>query len=244
MQPTYIPWLGYFNMIDYADIFVLLDDVQLIKRSWQVRNRIKTGNGGLFLTIPVRKGKKNRAETMICETLIYEKCNWKDKHLKSIFLSYRRSSYFDEIFPFVRDLLSTECSSLSDFTINIIKVISARIGITTEFKRSSVLDITENKGDLRLVEICERLGCEIYISPQGSTCYINKHSHGGAFANSDIALYYHNYVPVKYTQLHGTFISHMSVIDLLFNEGFKNALPIIRSGRQRPIHYADLDLAL
>jgi hypothetical protein len=83
MQPTYFPWTGYFDLIDQSDKFVFLDDVQLVRRSWMVRNRIKTSQGPLFLSIPVRK-TKHRDEQLLHETEIDYSQNWQKKHLDSI----------------------------------------------------------------------------------------------------------------------------------------------------------------
>lgn len=90
-----------------------------------------------------------------------------------------------------------------------------------------------------LVNMCKGLGFSGYISPQGSAEYINESRNGGAFAENGIALYYHNYEHPAYKQLYGNFLPFMSIIDILFNEGFDNALDIIRSGRRQPIYYED-----
>ena len=92
MQPTYIPWLGYFDLIDQADIFVFLDNVQLSRSNWHVRNRIKTCQGELYLTIPVHRDKGNY-ETMLCHAFINYKQPWVKKHLKSIEQAYKKTPY-------------------------------------------------------------------------------------------------------------------------------------------------------
>jgi hypothetical protein len=239
MQPTYIPWLGYFDLIDRVGKFIFLNDVQLATRSWQVRNRIKTQQGELFLTIPIRRGGKSRLETKIIETEINETVWWREKHLKSIHVAYRRSGYFNEVFPFLEGLIGTPFSCLGELNMNIIMSISRRIGISTTFAKSSDFLNIEGKKDSRLVNMCQHVGCNRYISPQGSSVYIERDNPGGAFAKSNIQLFYHNYRHPVYRQLYGEFIPYMSVIDLLFNEGFRSALSIIRSGRVNPIYYLD-----
>ena len=236
MQPTYIPWLGYFDLIDSVNKFIFLDDVKLEKCSWQVRNRIKTPQGELYLTIPVRS-TKGRDKLIINEVTINDSELWRKKHLKSIFYAYKKSEFFNEVYPFIENLIKNDILYLKELNINIIKTIANRIGIKTEFLISLELGELIGKKDVRLVSMCEKVGCSEYISPQGSVAYIEKEKPGGAFSGSRISLYYQNYEHPLYKQLYGDFLPFMSIIDLLFNEGFDNALSIIRSGHKEPIDY-------
>lgn len=233
MQPTYIPWLGYFDLIDSVDKFVFLDDVKLEKSTWQVRNRIKTAQGELYLTIPI-KNIKSRLELIINEVEINDKEPWRKKHLKSIFFAYKKAKYFEEVYPFLKKLIDNNIVFIKDFNINIIKKITYKIGIETKFEISSELGV-DGKKDYRLVSICKKLGCDEYLSPQGSAAYLEKNVPCGAFNNSGISLYYHNYEHPNYNQLWGDFLPFMSIVDLLFNEGFKNSLDIIKKGHRDPI---------
>jgi hypothetical protein len=237
MQPTYNPWLGYFDMMDYVDVFVYLDDVQLVKRSWQVRNRIKTPQGELFLTIPIKKTAP-REETLIKDALINDGEKWRIKHLKAIIFSYKKASYFDVVFPFVESLINAPFQHLGDFNINFIENVRKRIGIRTKTIRSSSLNIVGRK-DEKLAKICKALNCDFYLSPQGSAVYIEKEKPGGKLVENGIEVYYHNYEHPTYRQLHGDFLPYIGIIDLLFNEGFERALEIIRKGRRPPIHYLE-----
>lgn len=236
MQPTYIPWLGYFDLIDSVDEFVFLDDVKLEKCSWQVRNRIKTPQGELYLTIPVRS-TKGRDKLIINETIINDTEFWRKKHLKSIFYAYRKSGFFNEVYPFVEKLINNETVLLSDFNINIITSISNIIGINKEFTFSSNLKNLSGKKEVRIVSICKEINCDKYLSPQGSAAYIEKNSPGGEFPRNNIALFYHNYKHPVYKQLYTEFLPYMSILDLLFNCGFNKSLKVIRNGRREPIDY-------
>jgi hypothetical protein len=238
MQPTYNPWLGYFDLMDSVDLFVYLDDVQLVKRSWQVRNRIKTKQGELFLTIPIKKTKK-REEIKIKDAVINDEESWREKHLKSIELNYRKAPYFEEIFPIIKKLINSPYKYLADFNIKFIENVKNELGIRTLTLRSSELQDISGKKDERLANICKALNCSVYISPQGSATYIEKFSPGGALAKNGIEVYYHNYEHPSYRQLYGDFLPYMGIIDLLFNEGFDKSLQIIRSGRKEPVHYLD-----
>jgi len=238
MQPTYLPWLGYFDLIDQVDKFVFLDDVQLVKRSWMVRNRIKTDQGPLFLTIPVQK-TESRDNQLIINTEIDDIQNWKIKHLRSIHRAYTHSDHFDNVFAFIEELISEGPSNLASFNMNIIIRIAEKINIENAIFRSSELDNQNHRKDDKLLKICQILQCDTYISPQGSSSYLEKNTPGGAFGKSKIALYYMNYEHPIYPQLFGEFISHMCIIDLLFNVGFEKALEIIRSGRRTNYFYTE-----
>jgi len=238
MQPTYIPWLGYFDMIDKVDVFVIYDDVQLARRSWQVRNRIKGANGEIWLTIPIKK-QKSRDETIIKEAEINYSDKWQHKHLKTIELNYRKALFFKDIFPFIKDFYKP-VKFLSEFNSSIIIRVAQEIGIETEIIFSSDLDNIEGSKDERLVNICKKLGADQYLSPQGSANYINRKNKGGEFIRNNINLVYHNYEHPEYSQLHGEFIPYMGVYDLLLNENTTNALDIIRRGRRKDLSYKDL----
>lgn len=238
MQPTFIPWLGYFDMIDKVDLFIYYDDVQLEKRSWQVRNKLKNTNGEFWLNVPISK-TKSRNETFINNAEINYNENWIKNKIKSIEFSYKKSPYFEEVFPFICSVFK-EYNLLADFNINMIENIKDKIGITTKTIRSSkILDINGNK-DNRLVEIIKKLGFKNYLSSPGSINYINRYSKGGAFVKNDIELYYNNYEHPIYKQLNNDFIPYLGVFDLLFNEGFNNSLKIIVSGRKNNIHYNNI----
>lgn len=240
MQPTYIPWLGYFDLIDQVDKFVFLDDVKLEKCSWQVRNRIRSSRGELYLTIPIRR-TVGRDKLIINEAVINEGLIWRKTHLKSIFFAYRKAAFFEEVYPFVETLINTKTENLADFNYNVIVLIAKRIGIDKKFIRSSELDNLCGKKDARVVSICKAIGCDEYLSPQGAAVYIERNSPGGEFVKNNMLLFYQNYSHPVYTQLYGEFLPYLSSIDLLFNCGFDGSLEIIRSGRRQAINYLFLE---
>ena len=238
MQPTFFPWIGYFDLIDQVETFVFFDDVQLVKRSWQVRNRIKSANGELFLTIPIKKNK-NRDELLISEAEIAYDENWQNKHLKNIESAYKKAYYFDSVFGFLCAHYQKKHESLALFNEDFITGVAVNIGINTSFNRSSSLEGVQGIKDERLAAICKKLSADEYISPQGSAVYIEAESAGGKLTEEGIALYYHFYRHPGYRQLYGEFVPYMGIVDLLFNEGFDNALAIIRSGRQKKMHFEE-----
>jgi len=231
MQPGYIPWLGLFDLIDSVDKFVFLDDVKLQRNSWDVRNRIKTPQGELYLTIPVRR-TKGRDKLMINKALINDSHRWRKKHLKTIEFVYKKAEFFNKVYPFLVKLINNNINKLSNFNINIAISIAEKLGINKEFIISSKLKNVTGKKDVRLVYICKEIGCDQYVSPQGAVEYIEAKSPGGEFIKNKIELFYQNYQHPVYKQLYGNFLAYMSIIDLLFNCGFIRSLKIIRDGRR------------
>lgn len=235
MQPTFLPWIGYFDMIDKVDCFVFLDHVQLVKRSWQVRNRIIVSQQEKFFTVPVLKSK-NRDSTFIYQAQINYSDNWNVKFIKTLEMSYKKTEFFVEVFSFLNSIFSKKIKYLGDFNILLIVEIANKIGINTNFYKSSELN-NVGKKDTMLVNILKLKKSNSYLSAQGSSVYIEENSPGGEFKKNNIDLNYHSYNHPEYNQLNNDFISNMSIIDLLFNVGFENALDVIKKGRMDDINY-------
>ncbi len=235
MQPNYIPWLGYFDLMDCSDVFVFLDNVQIVRKTataFACRNRIKTNQGELFLVCPIKKGEQKVNEILYNHTLLDDNQNWRSKHLRSLEMSYQKAPHFEEVLHFITPLVQNGNTVVADFNIEINQEIARKIGITTEFKRASQLANISGEKDTRLVTICRAMGGTHYLSPKGAHEYIELQNTSGAFANTELGLLYQNYLPTEYPQLFGNFIPYMSILDLLFNVGFTDALKVIRNGRQ------------
>lgn len=238
-QPTFLPWIGYFAMIESVDLFVFLDNVQLVKRSWWVRNKIKTDNKILYLTVPIKK-TESRNNTIANKALIDYDQSFIDKHIKSIKCAYGNARFYDEVFPFIQKCFEVKHKYISDFNISIIKKICKKINISTPFIQSSQLKKISGKKDNLLVSICKEVGADNYLSAEGSMDYIESKNPGGAFYNNDIKLFYRRYSHPQYIQLFGNFVSHLCVIDLLFNIGFEESKNVIMEGKKTPLYYKDL----
>jgi hypothetical protein len=224
MQPTYLPWLGYFDLMDQSDVFVFLDSVQLQKRSWQQRNRIKNSGGELMLTVPVcSKGKRDQK---ICEAQIDLSRDFQEKHLRAIQMYYAKAGFFQRYFDELAAILTKRQCYLAELTIEIICWLKDSIGIDTELMRSSSLNVQGKRTEL-LLNICKAVGADVYLSAAGSKAYIEEND---LFKADGMELRYHQYKHPVYKQLYGDFIPHLSAIDLLLNEGDKS-ISIIRSGR-------------
>ena len=225
MQPTYLPWPGYFDLMDQSDIFVFLDSVQFDKRSWQQRNRIKSAAGEQMLTVPVFS--KGQFSQNIYEVHVDHSSNFIESHIKAIQLNYAKSKYFSRYFNEITKILRKRHVLLCDLNIEIILWIKEMFGLKAEILRSSSLNVQGNRVAL-LADICRSLGASHYLSPKGSMDYITRNN---LFDEYGIQLSYQNYEPVPYRQLYGEFVPCLSTLDLLFNEG-EQSLNIIRAGRK------------
>jgi hypothetical protein len=223
MQPTYLPWLGYFGLMACVDEFVILDDVQFERKSWQQKNRIKGIAGFVTLKIPVCKtGKLN---TAINEIEIDWSSEFDRKHLRAIESAYARAAYWRPYGERIREMISRRNKRLADYTVSIIEELRAMLGIGTPLLRSAALP-APGKRQHRLVTICQTRGAGRYVSPTGSKTYL---ADGDAFDKAGIELLYNEYEHPVYPQLHGDFVSHLSVIDLLLNCG-PESLAILQAG--------------
>ncbi|MES2003042.1 MAG: WbqC family protein [Bacteroidota bacterium] len=238
-QPTYLPWMGQFNLMDQVDVFVFYDDVQLVKQSWDIRNLIKTSQGPLWLSIPILHDK-SFFEMKFNNTCTDQKKKWKLKHFKSIQNAYTKAPFYKTVIEWLEPVMLNDIELLGNSNIHLITSISRKIGITTRFVNSTDLNSQSGVKDERLVAVCKELGADSYLSPFGAHSYIESNNSSGAFANSGVELFYHNYTHPVYPQIHGDFLEYMCVLDLLFNVGFDNALPVIRSGRKDPLTSDDI----
>jgi hypothetical protein len=227
-QPTYLPWIGYFDLIDQVDVFVLLDNVQFKKRSWQQRNRIKTPIGLQWLTVPVVVG--GRPNQQILEVKIREMDFWVN-HCRAIELNYRRSNFFGDYFETLTEKLKgSESKLLFDMNLRLIDWFIDLLDIKTRIVRSSELHQAGKRTEL-LANICTALGATQYVSPLGSADYLLEEK--DIISNRGIEVVFQNYVHPEYTQLFPPFLSYASALDLLFNEG-RHSLEILRTGRRDP----------
>ncbi len=227
-QPTYLPWLGYFSLIDQVDAFVLLDDVQFQKQSWQQRNRIKTPLGLQWLTVPVIF--RGRFGQLVKDVEIRDIEFWRD-HSRAIELNYRRTPFFEKYFSDLKCHLSgTPVFGLANLNVRLIEWLMEVLGIRTPLVLSSHLKQT-GKGAELLAKICRSLGATQYVSPLGSAVYLLEKQR--TLSDQGIDLVFQNYDHPVYDQLFPPFIPYASVVDLLFNEG-DHALDIIRQGRRAP----------
>jgi len=228
-QPTYLPWLGYFDLIDQVDKFVLLDTVQFEKQSWQQRNRIKAPSGLEWLTVPVKI--KGRSAQIIEEVEIAEP-EFCKRHLNLLRAHYRNAKYFTDVFPQFAGILEESCRGrLALLNLRLIEWMMVSLGITVPLVLSATLQVEGKRSALNLA-ICERLRAARYYSAIGSAGYLL--SDVDSFNRKGIEVCFQNYTHPEYEQLFPPFCPYASTLDLIFNEG-PRSLEIIRSGRRNPL---------
>lgn len=213
MQPTYLPWVGYFALMKSVDIFIILDSVQFSKRSWQQRNQIKTESGPKWLTVPVIS--KGKMEQLITDVQIDHSNKFPENHINMIKQNYKKSKFFNNYSEDLFNILRKKHKNLSSLSIDLILLIRELLGIKTTIKYSSDFSTKGSKDEL-LAELCEHVGATEYISPPGSKVYLDK---SVSFVRRNISVTYFDYKHIEYNQLHGGFAEYMSAIDLLFNYG-------------------------
>ncbi|MDC0855861.1 WbqC family protein [Candidatus Pelagibacter sp.] len=221
MQPTYLPWIGYFKLIKSVDKFVFLDDVQFNKRSWQQRNKIFFNKKTHYLTVPIKS--KGKFLQKINEVMIDESINWRNDHLKTLELAYKKTTYFEEIYNIFNSVYEKKDEHLSSLNVSLIKTIMNYLNIDKEILFSSKLNTTGNK-DEKLISILKKIGASKYLSPEGSKIYIGE---GEIFLNNKIDISFFKYEHPTYNQGNGQrFVKNLSIIDALFNLG-KGSLKLI-----------------
>jgi hypothetical protein len=212
-QSNYIPWKGYFDSINTVDHFIIYDDMQYTRRDWRNRNKIKTKDGLLWLTIPVEvKGKYFQK---INETVVSDP-KWGSQHWKTIQFNYSKAPFFkDYKDAFEEFYLNNEKKFLTEINYALISIINRILGINTEITFSSDYELAEGKTE-RLVDLCKKVGATDYYSGPAAQAYMDE----SLFEKEDIKVHYFDYsgYPV-YNQLFGDFAHDVSVIDLIFNEG-------------------------
>lgn len=222
VQSNYVPWKGYFDLINWVDEFILLDNVQYTHGHWRNRNRIKTPSGLNWLTIPVYvKGKLSQK---IKDTKIADN-RWRTKHWKTIQQNYRNSKFFNLYKRTFENLyLGYEEIYLSEINYRFIKKICDLLGIKTKISWSMLYHTMEQKTE-RVISLCKSSGATMYLSGPAAKNYLAENR----FKEESIELEYMDYSGYRpYRQLFPPFIHEVSILDLLFNEG-PNATNFMKS---------------
>jgi len=216
LQPSYIPWRGYFHQIALSDLFIFYDDVQYDKHGWRNRNRIKTSSGSRWLTIPVHSSGNVVKEIPINQIRIDWHNNWADSHLQIINQSYKTAPFFEKYTTLVSGFFSLKPELLADYTIQLSIALARELGLSkTEFMRSSeILGVSGKKTD-RLIQILKAVGATQYISGPSAKDYIEQEK----FESAGIPVKYMNYDYREYPQLHPPYDPQVSILDLLFMTG-------------------------
>ncbi len=212
-QPDYIPWLGFYYKVAHSDLFVYLDDAQFSNAAAHNFNVIKTAQGELRLKIPVQQ----KMGDAILEVKTRDTMPWREKHLKTLEMNYKKAPYFDLFYPMFAEVLSKEYASIAELNMAINAMILQGFGIHVPVLRSSSMGI-ETLREERILDICSKVGADVYLSGNGARVY-QEEAH---FSDRGIVLQYLDYQPIAYPQVWPRvgFLPCMSVIDYIFNCGF------------------------
>lgn len=210
LQSNYIPWKGYFDIINSVDYFIFHDDLQYTKNDWRNRNKIKTHNGVEWLTIPVG----DDTNRLICEVDIKDD-RWQKKHWRKLVQHYGNCNYFSCYQSFFENAyLERRWTNLSELNQYLICNIAKILGVSTEFGDSRDYNLKGRKLD-RLIELLIKTEADHYISGPSARDYIE----ADKFEQAGISLEYMNYDYPEYPQQYGAFEGGVSILDLLFNVG-------------------------
>jgi len=218
-QPQYLPWLGYFDKIYKADIFVLLDNVQFKKNEWQNRNRIKTAQRSQWLTVPVRY----KFSQLINQVKINNKDKWQHRQRQAIISNYKKASHWYLLEEFFEEIFSSKWQYISQLNIHVVKKLAELLGITRSLYVASELGELPEDRDERLIAITRHFGADTYLAGGGGREYMNMEK----YAESGIEVTFQEYEHPVYDQLFGDFKPFMSVVDLIYNHG-RSSLEILR----------------
>lgn len=213
VQSNYIPWKGYFDLIAAVDEFILYDDMQYTRRDWRNRNQIKTPQGLIWLTVPVKT--KGNYHQSVREVEI-DGQEWAKAHWKSIVLNYRKAPYFDEVASLIEPVFQREDHRfLSQLNRELLQIVCRYLRITTPITNSWDYDLVDGKSE-RLAELCLQAGASEYVSGPAAKDYIEE----DVFISRGLKLSWFDYQGYpEYPQLWGEFVHSVTVLDLLFNCG-------------------------
>ncbi|MCK4909463.1 MAG: WbqC family protein [Planctomycetes bacterium] len=224
-QPNYLPYLGFFHKISLSEVFVLVDTVQFVKRGpfgWIHRNRIRTADGTLWLTIPVlTSGKYHQA---INETKIDNSRPWRRKHWESIRRAYQSAPYFQPHKKFFENLYRQKWGDLTALNETVIRYLLEQFKLPVKITKTSELKTTGQKADL-IIDLCRRLGADTYVHGPHGEDYIDKQK----FADNNIKCIWQEFHHPVYPQQYEPFLEGVSAIDLLFNCGPKSRDIILKN---------------
>ena len=221
-QPCYLPWLGLFHKIALADCFICYDHVQYSQGDYTAKNCIKTGQGRHWLIVPIKKGGK--IKQLLKDLEIDNSTDWKSNHWKTIRTAYSRAFFFKQYEGFLEDFYGREWNNLTLMNIEMLEWLLKVLGLPHKVERSSYLGI-EGRKSQGILKMCQQLHADMIILGEQGQRYIE----GDLFEKENIRIMIQKYQHPVYRQMHDQFISHLSVLDLIFNYG-DDSLEILMSG--------------
>lgn len=217
-QPHFLPWLGYFDRMIGADLFILLDDVQFERRNYQNRTRILLNGLGHWLTVPVQQHSQQELilDKQIDNPPLDDPRWWGANHSRTLRHAYRDAPFLEHYAPQIRELLESRWDRLIDLDLALLDWLRDALAISTPMVRSSTLNVAGSKSEL-ILNLCLAVGADTYLAGMGgSRDYLDR----DAFARAGIDLAWQDFRHPRYAQCGGgDFVSGLSVVDALFNQG-------------------------
>jgi hypothetical protein len=172
MQPYFMPYIGYFQLISLSDQFVIYDDVNFINKGWINRNYLSVNGAPWLFSIPLQGASQNKK---INEIYLLEKDKWVKNFLKTIELNYKKKApFYSSIYPWLENLLHTNPVTLDGFLCHSLKATGDLLGIKTKIiPSSSVFNNHDLKGEIRIIDICKQLKATMYVNPPGGEALYN-----------------------------------------------------------------------
>ena len=212
-QPQYLPWIPYFAKIAESDVFIILDSVDFQKNGLQNRNKIKTPQGPIWLTVPVRQ----RLGQKIIEVEIIQNIDWSKKHWKTILQNYAKADFFKVYADELEDVYTRNWTMIVDLNLHLIQLMLHWMNISTRILRSSEMNATGHGSDL-VLNLCLEVGARQYVSGIGGKNYLDEQAFRAAGVN---IIYKPPNLPEFYPQQHlkAGFINDLSALDIILNCG-------------------------
>jgi hypothetical protein len=207
-QPDFLPWLGFFDRWAKSDLYIVLDDVQFLRRGWHNRDKIKTKDGVKWLTVPVVK--KGLGDQIIRDVRIDYGGNWHQKHLGTIAASYKKAPHFDDCYETLCQIFSKKQFFLFDLNMDLLRFVRDELGITSPLAFASDYKI-DSTGSQRLLDLVKGVSGSAYLTGDGSKAYLDE----ALFSREKIQVVWQEFEHPVYNQLHGRFVPMLSVLDFL-----------------------------
>jgi len=211
-QPDFLPFLGFYQKLKRSDIYIALDHVQFIKRGWQNRDRIKSQNGEIWLTVPVEN--KGNYKQLLMDTKLDDSQQWREKHLNTIKSCYGKAPHFKSYFEKIEAIYRQPHGTLTKLNLSFIRFFLDIFKMDIPIKKSSEMNPDGAKNEL-LIDLCKKISAAKYITGTGATEYLDD----AMFKANGIELEVVSFNPKPYPQLFGDFIPNLSAVDFLFNKG-------------------------
>jgi len=220
-QPDFLPYLGFFHRLIHADLWVVLDDVQFLRKGWHNRDKIKTPAGEKWITVAVKKAERT---SNINKIFLSTQVDWRTSNMNLIIQNYKKAPYFNEISSYVEDFYKHACEKLIEFNLASIDMLLEIFGVDIPRIFASELKVEGEKNEL-MVNILRAVNSTTYLSGIGARNYFDPLP----FEDAGINVLWQDFKHPVYPQMHGAFIPYLSSIDLLFNCGIVQSRKILRS---------------